>query len=151
LAFEMNGIPKMQCTQAVVGLGLRSGHFRPMLGLATCAMFEETTREFPAEGACPSLLAGGLRDAAISAVFRCAICAIMCLWRSRSIQYVELFWVELSFRDGHLQSRQGMVQREHISLTVGCSDVFKTTDFEWACEAKRFPCAVHQPAVTRIV
>merc|ERR1712070_214998 len=34
----------LQCIKAVVGPGLQSGHFRPMLGFATLAMLEETRK-----------------------------------------------------------------------------------------------------------
>jgi len=34
----------LQCIKAVVGPGLQSGHFRPMLGFATPAMLEETRK-----------------------------------------------------------------------------------------------------------
>jgi len=37
--------------------------------------------------------------------------------------------------------------RRAISLIMGCAEVFKKTDFEWACEATRFLCAVEQLAV----
>lgn len=73
LAYEMNGIPKMQCKQwSVQDFGVRtfSAHARPC-DFAQCSRKEHS--EFPARVSSP--FAGGLRDAAISAVFRCASCA----------------------------------------------------------------------------
>lgn len=129
----------LQCIKAVVGPGLQSGHFRPMLGFATPAMLEETRKslnfravepqisepQFPPGGpeAPPSVRCSDVQSAQSCAHSpRC----------SRSIAASSPIC---------LQSRVETVHAEqNISLRVAL--IFSKIFFQWLAKRYRQPCAV---------